>query len=85
MRPRRLEDVQGADDVHVRVELRPLDRHADVSLRRQVEADLRAHLVEDSLGIAADVAFVDVNALRDVLGLPLGEVVEHVHLAPGRE
>ncbi len=85
MLPRRLEDVQGADDVHVGVELGPLDRHADVSLRRQVEADLGAHLVEDSPGVGADVALVDVHALRDVLALPSGEVVEHVHLVPARE
>ncbi len=85
MRPRRLEDVQGADDVHVRVELRPLDRHADVSLRRQVEADVGAHLVEDSPGVGADITLVDVHALRDVVALPPGEVVEHVHLVPARD
>jgi hypothetical protein len=60
---RRLEHVQRADDVHVRIEVRALDGDAHVDLRAKVEAHVRLHLREDGVGVSTDVARVQPGAV----------------------
>ena len=65
---RRLERVDGADDVHLGVEARLLHRGADVRLRRQVEDRVGLDLVGP-----ADVVDDELRRLRDPLAPPGGE------------
>ena len=79
MRPRRLEDVDCADDVHLGVERRLGDRDTNVGLGGEVEARLRLRLRErarDGVRIA-DVRLDEAGALADVLAPAACEVVEH--------
>jgi len=73
------------DHVDVRVVIGALDGHAYVRLRRQVEAQIGLHIVEDGVRVAPDVAFVHARTVRDVAGLPVREVVEHVDVVAARE
>src|SRR5947207_6091401 len=82
---RRLEHPQRADNVDVGVEIGTLDRHAHVDLRRKVEADVGLDLREQRGRVGADVAGVQRGAVRDVLALAAGEIVEHVHLVAARK
>jgi dTMP kinase len=84
-RPCRLEHRERPDDIHVRVELGPLDRDAHVDLRREVETDLRADVAEQRPQVAPQVALVELGALGDLLPLAVREVVEHVHLVSARD
>ena len=59
MGPRRLEHVERPEDVHLRVEQGPLDRRADVGLRRQVDGELGPDRVEEARERLADVVLVD--------------------------
>ena len=77
---RSLEHADGAEHVHVGVEVGPLDGGADVGLRGEVEADLGPGGVEDDVCIAADVALVQHRVVGQVRAGARGEVVEHVHL-----
>src|SRR5262249_35917781 len=45
----------------------------------------RPHLVEERVGVGADVLLVQLGSLRNVLALPRREVVEHVHLVAARQ
>src|SRR3712207_8240172 len=54
---------QRAEHVHLSVERRSLDRCADVRLRSQVEARLRADLVEEPAQVVADVELVERGRL----------------------
>ena len=83
--PRGLEHAHGADDVHVGVELGPLDGGADVGLCGEVEDDLGARLVEGGVRVRADVAVVQARRAVQVLARPGGEVVEHVYLVAAGE
>ena len=79
------EDADRADDVDVGVEVGPVDRDADVGLRREVEAELGPHLVGERVERLADVADVELGCVRDVLAAPGREIVEDVHLVAARE
>ena len=83
MRPRgarRLEHVHGADDVHLRVERRPLHRRADVRLRGEVEDELGVGLER-----LADVVLDERRRRVDVVAATGREVVEHDDVVAARE
>src|SRR5204862_1667417 len=83
---RRLEHPDRADDVDGCIEIGPLDRHAHVDLRAEVEAHVGPHLREQRSGSGADVAHVQLCvAPRQVLALAARQVVEHVDLVAARE
>src|SRR5581483_5753601 len=81
---RGLEDAHRPEHVHVRVERRLLDRHADVGLRGEVEDELGPRVVEHRVGVA-DVRDVQGRGARDALAAAPREVVEHVDLVPSGE
>ncbi len=77
-----LHEVQQAEDVDRRVELRVCDRAAHVHLRREVAERGRTELPDEGRRLgAADVQHVEGRALRDVLADAAREVVHHVDLA----
>ena len=83
--PSRLEHAERPEDVHLRVVDRVLHGHPDVRLRREVEARLRPHLVEDAVGVGAEVGLVEARALRHVFAPAARQVVEDVHLVAARD
>ena len=80
-----LQNVECPEDVHVRIEVRPLDRHPHVGLRGKVEAHVRTSGVEHLTDLAPNVRHVELRSRRHVGALPFGEVVDHVHLVAARE
>ena len=83
--PSCLEHAQRPEHVHVGVVHRIVDGDAYVRLCGEVEAGVRAHLVEDGVGVRADVALVEPRALAHVLAPPAREVVEDVDVVPARD
>jgi len=82
--PCRFEDSRRADDVHVGVVVRSLDRDADVGLRGEVEDRLGADGVEDLVRVP-DVGDVQLRRRGNPFARPLGEIVERVHVVTARE
>ena len=82
---RGLEHPDRPADVHVGVVLRPLDRHAHVHLRAEMEADLGTNVVEVLVQRLAQVRHDEPRALGHVLALPVREVVEREHLVAALE
>ena len=76
---RGLEHVDGADDVHLGVELGALHRRLDVGLRGEVEDDVALDLER-----RADVVLEQTGCRVQVLALAGVEVVDDQHVvAPG--
>ncbi len=75
-----LERVHRPDDVHLRVERRPLHRRADVGLRGEVEDDVGATLER-----LADVVGTKLRSRVDVVAATRAEVVEDDDLVAARD
>src|SRR5947207_1746637 len=80
VRASRLQNLHGAEHVHLGVVFRPFDRCADVGLRREVDADLGPHRREQLTRVRADVADVQLRAFRHLLAATGHERVEHVYV-----
>jgi hypothetical protein len=81
----RLEKVDRSEDVDLRVVVGPGDGGTHVDLRREVVADGRLHAREELVLRLADVAFDELDALRQVLGLARREVVEDHDVLAARD
>ena len=79
-----LEDADRPKQVHQRVKLGALDRHAHVRLGSKVKADFGPRVVEDRTGLR-EVRFDETCRLVDVLTSARGEVVEHDDLVTARD
>jgi hypothetical protein len=77
-----VQHADGPDDVDLGVEGGPLDGHAHVGLRGEVEARLRPHFVKDGVDCVpvTDVGDRQADVLVEVLAPPAREVVDDQHL-----
>jgi hypothetical protein len=69
----------------LRVVVRPRYRHAHVDLGREVVAVRRLHAGEELVLRLADVAFDELDAVREVLPLARREIVEDHDVLAARE
>src|SRR5579864_756083 len=82
--PRRLENADRAEHVHVGVERGIFDGDAHIHLGREMEHRLRSYCVEDRVRVA-NVADMELGFAGDPLALAPGKVVEDMDLVAARD